>query len=374
MKVDKTQWEKCKLEDICTNGTSNIVISKIDIGNGDYALYGASRLIGNIDFYHQDKEYIGIVKDGSGIGRVAKYPAFSSLVGTMQYIFPKDNINIDYLHYILESLHLAKYVKGTAIPHIYFRHYKSEQIRIPLIEEQKLIASELNAIQTVIDGYKAQLEDLDALAQSIFLDMFGDPVSNPKRWDERKLSDVCEVTSSKRIYQSEQTKSGVPFYRISDLTQLIKGVVIVPELYISQEKYKELKNINFVPLKDDILITSRGTLGLCYIIKESDCFYFQDGMITWLKGIRKNLSSTFLSFIIRTPRFKEHMQKVQNGSTVAYLSISMIKGFYIPIPPFALQQQFASKIEAIERQKEQIRLQLKDAETLMAERMQYYFS
>lgn len=232
----------------------------------------------------------------------------------------------------------------------------------------------MDAIQEVIDGYKAQLADLDALAQSIFLDTFGDPTLNEKGWGLKKLCEVCEVTSSKRIYQSEQTKSGVPFYRISDFVQLIRNEAVFPELYISHEKYNELKSKNLVPCKNDILITSRGTLGLCYVIKGNDCFYFQDGMITWLKNIKEGLSSTFLSYIFKTSFLKRQMQKVQNGSTVSYLSISMIKGLDIIIPPITLQQSFAKQVEAIEKQKDLLREQLKDAETLMAERMQYYFS
>ena len=264
--------------------------------------------------------------------------------------------------------------KGVAQLNMSTEWLKEYKLFVPSLSEQQSIATELDSIQTIIDGYKAQLADLDALARSIFFDTFGDPTLNEKGWGLKKLCEVCEVTSSKRIYQSEQTKSGVPFYRISDFAQLIRNEAILPELYISHEKYNKLKSKNLAPCKNDILISSRGTLGLCYVIKENDCFYFQDGMITWLKNIKEDLSSTFLSYIFRTSFLKRQMQKVQNGSTVSYLSISMIKGLDIIIPPLLLQQQFAERVESIERQKKLIRQQLTDAEQLMAERMQYYFS
>lgn len=374
MRVDKSKWHKCKLEDLCTNGSSNIVISKVEIGKGNYPLYGASGIIGNIVFYHQDKEYVGVVKDGSGVGRVAKYPAYSSLVGTMQYIFPKDNANIDYLRYLLESLNLAKYVKGAAIPHIYFRHYKTEQTFLPPLIEQQAIAAELDAVQAMIDGYKAQIADLDALAQSIFLDMFGDPTINSKGWEILKIGEICEVTSSKRIYQSEQTKSGIPFYKISDFPNLIEYGYSDTEIFISQAKYEELKLQKLVPNKNDLLITSRGTLGLCYIVKDGDRFYFQDGMITWLRNLKPTVLSAFLGFMFQSSLFKNQIEKAQNGSTIAYLSISMIRKFDMIVPPIKLQQHFATQVEVIEQQKELLRQQLADAETLMTERMQYYFS
>ena len=77
-------WTYKKLNEVCDKSSSNVVINKLDDNNGDYPLFGASGLVKNVDFYHQDKPYIGIVKDGAGVGRVNTYPAYSSLVGTMQ--------------------------------------------------------------------------------------------------------------------------------------------------------------------------------------------------------------------------------------------------------------------------------------------------
>ena len=290
--------------------------------------------------------------------------------------FPGDTLLFHYLKWHIFAINDKIYSlgKGVAQKNLDMKRFPFLLLNIPPIDEQQVISSELDSIQTMIDGYNALLEDLDALAQSIFFDTFGDPTINEKGWGLKKLCEVCEVTSSKRIYQSEQTKSGVPFYRISDFARLIRNEAIFPELYISHEKYNELKSKNLVPCKNDILITSRGTLGLCYVIKGNDCFYFQDGMITWLKNIKEGLSSTFLSYIFKTSFLKRQMQKAQNGSTVSYLSISMIKGLDIIIPPLPLQQQFAERVESIELQKELIRKQLTDAEQLMGERMHYYFS
>ena len=145
-------------------------------------------------------------------------------------------------------------------------------------------------------------------------------------------------------------------------------------IFISQAKYEELKSKKLVPNESDLLITSRGTLGLCYIVKDEDCFYFQDGMITWLKNLKSTVLSAFLGFMFQSSLFKNQIEKAQNGSTIAYLSIAMIRKFDMIVPPIKLQQHFVSQVEAIEKQKELIRDQLAETETLMAERMQYYFS
>ena len=83
---------RVKLEDVCERGSSNLKQSDITDAHGDYPIYGASGYIGNVDFYHQGKPYVAVVKDGAGIGRTTLHPAKSSVIGTMQYLIPKDNV------------------------------------------------------------------------------------------------------------------------------------------------------------------------------------------------------------------------------------------------------------------------------------------
>lgn len=375
MRVDKTKWESGTIDEYCIIQLGTRIVKK-DVDEGEFPVYGGGGATFTTSTYNRENAILisrfAISKECT---RFVQGRFFLNDSGFT--IIPKeDTLLFHYLKWHIFAINDKIYSlgKGIAQKNLDMKRFPFLLLNIPPIDQQQVISSELDAIQTMIDGYKAQLTDLDALAQSIFFDTFGDPTLNEKGWDLKKLCEVCDVTSSKRIYQSEQTKSGVPFYRISDFVQLIKNEVVFPELYISREKYNELKSKNLVPCKNDILITSRGTLGLCYVIKGNDCFYFQDGMITWLKNIKEGLSSTFLSYIFRTSFLKRQMQKAQNGSTVSYLSISMIKGLGIIIPPLLLQQQFAERVELIERQKELIRQQLTDAEQLMGERMQYYFS
>lgn len=250
---------------------------------------------------------------------------------------------------------------------------KNVTIPVPSLPTQQRIVSELDLLQSIIDKQQAQLKELDTLAQAVFYDMFGDPVENEKGWEVKRLGDVCEVTSSKRVYQSEWRTFGIPFYRISDFTQLVNNVAFDAELFISPEKYDELKGNGQVPNAGDILVTSRGTLGNCYIVKNSDCFYFQDGMITWLKAIDDSLLSLFIVFLFRNNSFRSQIEKCQSGTTVAYLSISMLKKFKLPVPPLALQQTFAEKIEAIEKQKATIAQSIAETQKLFDYTMDKYF-
>ena len=375
MRVDKTKWESGTIDEYCIIQLGTRIVRK-DVDEGEFPVYGGGGATFTTSTYNRENAILisrfAISKECTRFVQGRFFLNDSGLT-----IIPKgDTLLFHYLKWHIFAINDKIYSlgKGVAQKNLDMKRFPFLLLNIPPIDEQQVISSELDSIQTMIDGYNALLEDLDALAQSIFFDTFGDPTINEKGWGLKKLCEVCEVTSSKRIYQSEQTKSGVPFYRISDFARLIRNEAIFPELYISHEKYNELKSKNLVPCKNDILITSRGTLGLCYVIKGNDCFYFQDGMITWLKNIKEGLSSTFLSYIFKTSFLKRQMQKAQNGSTVSYLSISMIKGLDIIIPPLPLQQQFAERVESIELQKELIRKQLTDAEQLMGERMHYYFS
>lgn len=375
MRVDKTKWKSGTIDEYCIIQLGTRIVRK-DVDEGEFPVYGGGGATFTTSTYNRENAILisrfAISKECTRFVQGRFFLNDSGLT-----IIPKgDTLLFHYLKWHIFAINDKIYSlgKGVAQKNLDMKRFPFLLLNIPPIDEQQVISSELDSIQTMIDGYNALLEDLDALAQSIFFDTFGDPTINEKGWGLKKLCEVCEVTSSKRIYQSEQTKSGVPFYRISDFARLIRNEAIFPELYISHEKYNELKSKNLVPCKNDILITSRGTLGLCYVIKGNDCFYFQDGMITWLKNIKEGLSSTFLSYIFKTSFLKRQMQKAQNGSTVSYLSISMIKGLDIIIPPLPLQQQFAERVESIELQKELIRKQLTDAEQLMGERMHYYFS
>ena len=132
----KEGWKMVKLKNICDKASSNVAQKDLDNNNGEYPIYGASGFIKNVDFFHYDKPYIGIVKDGSGIGRVNIYPANSSLLGTLQYILPKTGYELGFVYYALQSLNLSKYKVGAAIPHIYFRDYGEKELSVPPLEEQ----------------------------------------------------------------------------------------------------------------------------------------------------------------------------------------------------------------------------------------------
>ncbi|MRM96820.1 restriction endonuclease subunit S [Riemerella anatipestifer] len=169
-------WEWKTLELVCDRGSSNISQNQIQENDGDFAIYGASGFIKNINFYHQSKPYIGIVKDGAGVGRVMLLEAKTSVIGTLQYLIPRDNVDLKYLYYFLLGIDFNKYVSGSTIPHIYYKNYKNEPFLFIPISEQKQIVSVLDKtfekLDQAITLVEENIQKLKQLNESVLDEVF----------------------------------------------------------------------------------------------------------------------------------------------------------------------------------------------------------
>ncbi len=364
-------WEYKKLNEVCEKGASNIVINKLTDNSGEYPLFGASGLVKNIDFFHQDKPYIGIVKDGAGVGRVNIYPAYSSLVGTMQYIFPKEGYSIDFIKYFLVKLDLSHCVSGATIPHIYFKDYGKENIPTPSLDTQLAIVSELDKINELIRLKKEQLKDFDNLAQSIFYEMFGDPVENEKGWEVKKIGDLAIVKTGpfgSMLHKEDYITDGIPLVNPIHM----KNFKIVPdmEFTISKEKACELEN--YMLQNNDVIFARRGDIGRCAIVSEIEKGYLC-GTGSLFVRFTEDLESVFIMYIIRSESFSKHLVSKAKGATMLNINSNTIADLVIPLPPLPLQHLFAHRIEQIEHQKSEVQKAIIDLETLLASRMQYWF-
>ncbi len=368
----KEGWEYKKLEDICSKGSSNISLNKIEDNFGDYNLYGASGLVKGIDFYHQDKPYIGIVKDGSGVGRVDIYPPKSSLVGTMQYIFPKEDCEIGFLKYLLQGLHLEKFKTGAAIPHIYFKDYGKSKVPFPPISEQQQIVEELDLLSVIIEKKKAQLNELDNLAQSLFYEMFGES----SNWEHKPLKQITTKMGS-----GATPRGGNQSYKEN-------GVSLIRSLNVHNGyfKYDDLAHIdelqasqldNVIIKDNDVLLNITGaSVARCCIVP-SDILPARVNQHVSILRVKENLlNSIYLCHCLISPNSQADLliMSKSNAATREALPKATLEKYLVPVPPLDLQNQFASKIEAIEHQKELIKQSIKEVETLFNSRMDYYFN
>ena len=246
-------------------------------------------------------------------------------------------------------------------------------IQIPDYSEQDNIARQLDLIMSIINMRKRELQLLDDLIKARFVEMFGDPEYNNMGWPVKKLNDLCNIGSSKRIYQGELTMDGIPFWRISDLVAKMDIGNVESSLFIPESRYEELKAQGLVPGPGDILVTSRGTLGRCYIISSDDCFYFQDGMISWLSRYVNEITPLYIRYLFDMHGIIKQIDSMQAGSTVAYLSIAMLKKLDIMLPDKALQEQFTTFVQQVDKSKFAVQKALEKAQLLFDSLMQQYF-
>ena len=258
-----------------------------------------------------------------------------------------------FLYYALQSKVDSLIAQGTGSTFKAISKKVLEATCIPAYStiEQVQIAEIIGRVDSTIAARRNQLFLLDQLVKSRFIELFGEPEHNPKGWPLRPLGELCSVGSSKRIYQDEQSHEGVPFWRISDLVNKIDTGAADSNLFIPAEKYSELKQLGLVPIAGDVLVTSRGTLGRCYIVKAEDRFYFQDGMISWLSKYSEEITPLYLQYLFTMSSFRKQIDSMQAGSTVAYLSISMLKQLQVMIPNRTTQQQFAALVEQTDKSK-----------------------
>ena len=248
---------------------------------------------------------------------------------------------------------------------------KELSIPVPPCEEQERIVAELDCLSGIFEKKKQQLKELDALSESIFYSMFGDPITNEKGWKVSNLKDVCNKITDGTHDTPERLSNGVKF---------ITGKHIRPGIidyensdYVLQDVHNEIY-ARCNPEFGDVLYTNIGAnLGTAAI----NVVHYEFSMknVALLKVNKNIINGYYLQSYLNDEEVKNDIiNSLSNGGAQKFLSLKMIAKISIPIPPLALQQEFADKIEAIEKQKELIKKSISETETLFNARMDYYFN
>ena len=331
---------KVRLEDVCDRGSSNLKQSDIVNTSGNYPIYGASGYISNVDFYHQDKPYVAVVKDGAGIGRTTLHPAQSSVIGTMQYLIPKENILPEYLYYVVRYMHLEKYFTGATIPHIYFKDYKNEQFNLDSLEKQKEIIDILGNCERVITKREEELQKLDKLIKARFVEMFGDPVRNTKMWHTEKLYVIAPINKYKGNVDVIDGKVWLlNLDMIESCTGNILGILYEYENRITSSTIKFDENCvlysKLRPYLNKVVIPKMRGYATSELISMS----------------AENINKYFLANLLRQDSFVDFSNSTSYGAKMPRASMDTIKNFDVIMPPIELQNQFATFVEQVNKSK-----------------------
>ena len=166
------EWEENQLLDLSTKKSSKVTAKDIEDNDGDYIVFGASGHFRNINSYTESESYIAIVKDGAGAGRLFLMPEKSSVLGTLEIVKPNLNTQLNFLFYRMQLIDFSSYIKGSTIPHVYFKDYSQEKIYLPCLEEQTKIANFLSAIDQKIEVVAQQIEQAKQWKKGLLQQMF----------------------------------------------------------------------------------------------------------------------------------------------------------------------------------------------------------
>ncbi len=383
----REEWKYKKLGEVCTIKAGYTPQKNELSDNGAYPYYKVADMntLGNDVYLDITSSYkidanklfpkgaIVFPKNGAAVStnkkRILKYDSIVDL-NTGVAIFPK-SINEKFAYYWFIDTDFKKYVRGGALPTLDIKSLKDKPF--PSIDKsiQLAIVSELDKINELIRLKKEQLKDFDNLAQSLFYEMFGDPVENEMGWEVKMLGDACTDITDGDHMPPPKSEYGIPFITISDIDKESRSLNFENTFYVPIDYYNKLKE-NRKARIGDLLYTVTGSYGIPVIVKTDKQFCFQRH-IALLRPNIEILSTIFLYYWMLNDGVKFMADKVAKGIAQKTVGLNSIRKFSCILPPLPLQHLFAHRIEQIEHQKAEVQKAITDLETLLASRMQYWF-
>jgi len=280
------------------------------------------------------------------------------------------HVNNRYIFYIVKGDKFTNYllsrVQGANYPAVREDDIKNYLLPVPPMAEQERIVAELDLLQGIIEKKKEQLKAYDQLAQSIFYTMFGDPVTNEKGWDIKKLGDIGKIitgntpsTRDERNYDSDD----VCFFKPSDIAKDGISLLGESEFHVSSFAYNNSRKLP----KGSVLVTCIGIVGKVGILEiDAMCNQQINAIIP-----NEDVTSVYVAYSVLSER--KIIESIAHAPVVPIINKGEFSQLCIPLPPLHLQQEFAEKVEAIERQKALVQQSIEETQTMFDYTMDKYF-
>lgn len=275
-------------------------------------------------------------------------------------ILPNKDFHPNFLKYVLlaNKKNYLKQAIGGAQPNISQQVIKSTYIPIVKFSEQESVVTELDKINELILLKKEQLKDFDNLAQSLFYEMFGDPVENEKGWEVKKLIEVSSLINGRAYKQNELLSEGK--YKVLRVGNFFTNSnFYYSNLELEDEKYC---------YKGDLLFAWSASFGAFIWDEDKTIFHYHIWRVLFDKAI---LDIHYYQYLLNT--MTSFFMNDVHGIGMVHLTKSGMEQYELPLPPLTLQRLFAQRIEQIEREKSEVQKSIQDLEILLASRMQYWF-
>lgn len=311
---------------------------------GEFPVYGASGLLGYINTYHQEKEYIGIVKDGSGIGRVMFLPPQSSCIGTMQYILPKPGYDINYIGYCLDSLGLKSYKQGAAIPHIYFKDYGERFVNVvDNIEEQRAIVAKINTEFAAIDQIKQNAEVSLDETKKLFNSILNAQMKKLEGYTREKVGKLFKTYSG-----GTPLKSHIEYYTNGTIPWMISGEVCQKNIKSIGKKITDLglknSSAKLYPIDTVVVAMYGATAGQAGILK---CVTSSNQAVCGILPNKDFLPEFVYYWFVK---IKEQLVSLARGGAQPNISQEKIQSMLIPLAPRDIQDNIVMNMNFADEQ------------------------
>ena len=274
--------------------------------------------------------------------------------------------NVDYINKTLSSSYIKKHINmiGTvgAQPNLSLKQIGDFNILLPSIKEQEKIASILSTVDEQIDNVDALIEKNKELKKGLMQTLLTKGIGHtkfkkteigeiPEEWQVKRLGNVCEVKSSKRVYQSDYIDSGVPFYRSKEIIELSKGNLPTVELFIARDKFEEFKEKYGVPKLGDLMITSVGSVGKTWVCDGRE-FYYKDGNLTQIIS-NNEINTKYISYVFECEYLIKQYLGQSSGSAQVALTLEKLKNLLVIFPTIKEQEKIASILSEVDKKIEE---------------------
>ncbi|MEG3899738.1 MULTISPECIES: restriction endonuclease subunit S [unclassified Microcoleus] len=361
MKNLSTSWTEVSLGEICEfkYGKS---LPELKRTGGNIPVFGSNGIIGQHHEAITDGSTIVIGRKGS-LGEVNFSNVSCWPIDTTYYIDKSaTETDLKWLAYQLSGLGLTKLNKAAAVPGLNREDAYRQRLLLPPLEEQKRIAEVLDRAEELRSKRREAIAQLDTLTQAIFIEMFGDPVTNPKNIKTLPLAKVCKRITDGTHQPPKWSTSGYPFLFVSNI---ISGEITFDTAkFISSETHEELTRRCPIEV-GDVLYSTVGSYGVPVIVKTQRKFAFQRH-IAHIKPDSNLIDSQFLCAMLASPSLKRQADRSARGVAQKTVNLEEIRKFIIFCPSISLQQEFARRAEAVEKLKAAHRASLSELDALFA--------
>ena len=309
------------------------------------------------------------------VGRAAvvsdNMPRFT-LQRSVAVLHPKEDVCLSrYLMYALRSkrAYIEKTAKGAAQKGIYLGEVGKIDLPAPSITQQETIVGILDKVSAVIQYRQRQLRTLDTLIKARFVEMFGDPVANPKGWEKRPLSEEAEIRIGpfgSLLHKEDYISSG---HALINPSHIINGRIVPDnDLTLTDDKYEELAPYHL--LVGDVVMGRRGEMGRCAVVDRPGLLCGTGSLLIRTKG---DLSADYIQKIISFPSFKRTIEDMAVGQTMPNLNVPIVSAFQIIKPPKAVQDSYYAFVSQVDKSKVVVQAALDKARVMFDRLMQEYF-